>query len=468
MFLQLSIPVSTQTDEWIAAEVLKDEFLHIQSQLDSPVPIEDDKEAEVNFTARFLSHIVDSIPKDTQSSSARIALLLNVVKFFTSTYLASTDVHSLAASYESDIRKIVLAAYFHAIATLKSTGVTPPSQPKSALLSAAVADKASIYALFGGQGTNEVYFDELQNLYDIYKPFVAPYLQTLVDEILTPLVEDEEDSTFYTFGLDVVAWLSGTTPRPAVAYLASVPISFPLIGLTQLLQYLITCHVANLTPGDLRAKIAGTTGHSQGIVSAIVISASGTFDEFTENSRKALKWLFYSGLRGQQAFPITAIEPGMMQDAIDGGEGTPTPMLSVAGLSYKDLQPHIDVTNKHLAPNAQIAVSLYNGPKTHVITGPAKSLFGLVTRLRGIKAQSGLDQSKIPFSQRKPVFSVRFLSVGVPYHSAYLSEVSEKVIEEDLEGEELWQATDLKIPVYNTDDGKLYLWMSWSGTLTIF
>ena len=45
-----------------------------------------------------------------------------------------------------------------------------PTQPASALLTAASSRKASIFALFGGQGTNEVYFDELQNLYEIYTP----------------------------------------------------------------------------------------------------------------------------------------------------------------------------------------------------------------------------------------------------------------------------------------------------------
>ena len=35
---------------------------------------------------------------------------------------------------------------------------------------------------------------------------------------------------------------------------------------------------------------------------------------------------FYSGLRGQQfeAFPVTSVEPSIIQDAISGGEGTPS------------------------------------------------------------------------------------------------------------------------------------------------
>ncbi|EAU85370.1 fatty acid synthetase alpha subunit [Coprinopsis cinerea okayama7 len=454
--LRISIPVSTSSDEWIAAEVLRDEFATAIEQ--DPIVVGDEDatsdEAKVEFAVRFLALVADSVDKEAQSIAARTALLLNVLKYFTSTYLSTTDIHTLTASFTTDTRKAVLAAYFAAVAALQNQGVSDiPRQPQSALLEAASTGKASIYALFGGQGTNEVYLNELQELYDIYKPFIHSYLQTITDEVLVPLAEDEEDSPFFTHGLDVLAWLSGAIPRPSVAYTASVPISFPLIGLTQLVQYLVVCHVAGLTPGQLRDRIGGATGHSQGIVSAVAISASSTFEEFTENSIKALKWLFYSGLRGQQAFPVTAIEPSIVQDAIEGGEGTPSPMLSVTGLGLKDLQPHIEQTNKHLPDNSKLFVSLHNGPKAFIITGPPKSLFGLVTSLRKIKAPSGADQSKIPFSQRKPVFSTRFLVVGVPYHSDYLTGLTDKVISEDLEDEELWKADDLKIPVYNTEDG---------------
>ncbi|KAF8199703.1 fatty acid synthase [Pholiota molesta] len=455
--IRISIPVSTNADEWIAAEVLRDEFTHIQSQLDAvdvTAQLENEAEATVELAARFLALVAESLPKDPQSTPARTALLLNVLKHFTSSYLEAKDIHTLASTFDTETRKIVLSAYFQAVAALQAQKVTSiPSQPESALLAAATSGKASVFALFGGQGTNEVYFDELQNLYNIYKPFVAPFVQTVTENVLIPLAEEESESTFYTNGLDVVSWLSGATPRPPVSYLASVPVSFPLIGLTQLVQYLVVCHVANITPGDLRSRITGATGHSQGIVSAVAIAASATFEEFVDNSEKALKWLFYSGLRGQQAFPVTALEPSIIQDTVDGGEGVPSPMLSVTGLSLKELQPHIVKTNKHLPTTSQLFVSLHNGPKAFVVTGPSKALFGLVTSLRKVKAPAGADQSKIPFSQRKPVFSIRFLVVGVPYHSDYLASATEKLIEEDLEGEELWEAKDLKIPVYNTEDG---------------
>ncbi|KAI0368773.1 fatty acid synthase [Pilatotrama ljubarskyi] len=454
--IRISIPVSTQADEWTAAEVLRDEFTHVQTTddaIDTTAELENATEATIELFARFLRFAAEKLDQDAQSVAARTSILLKSLKYFTTSYLSSQDIHVIAAAFDTEVRKTVLASYFKALATLEAKQVSDiPRSPSSALLSAATRGDASLYALFGGQGTNEVYFDELQTLYDIYQPYVSQFLTSVTRDILIPLVEDSEEETYYTHGLDVISWLSGASPRPPVAYLASIPVSFPLIGLTQLTQYLVVCRVANVTPGDLLSRLRGATGHSQGLVSALCIAASTTYESFAENASKALKWLFYSGLRGQQAFPLLALEPSIVQDSVEGGEGAPTPMLSVTGLSLKDLESHITKTNKHLPDNSKIGVSLYNGPKAFVVTGPPRSLYGLVTHLRKIRAPSGLDQSKIPFSQRKPVFSVRFLVIGVPYHSKYLENVADEVLE-DLEGKELWTKEDLGIPVYHTENG---------------
>jgi fatty acid synthase subunit beta len=86
-------------------------------------------------------------------------------------------------------------------------------------------------------------------------------------------------------------------------------------------------------------------------------------------------------------------------------------MLSIAGLTLKELQPHVGKTNQHLSANSQLHVSLHKGPKIFVV-GPPEALIGLVTSLRKVRVQSGLDQSKAPLSRRKQVFSIRFLVVG--------------------------------------------------------
>ncbi|KAF8577776.1 fatty acid synthase [Ramaria rubella] len=456
---RIVVPVSAKPWDWIAAEILREEFLHSTDNHEA-VDVADelegaDTQPDIELLTKFLGFSAAKVTVDP--SPNYISILLSALRHFTTIYLTTKDVHSLVASYDTTVRKDVLTGYYSALAALEShvEASEVPRPPQSALFRAALNSKASIYALFGGQGTNEVYFDELQALYDIYKPYVSTFIAAASRNVLMPLVAKAEldGFTFYHYGLDILAWLDGTTPRPSVEYLASIPISFPLIGLTQLTQYLISTRVANLTPGEMRNLLGGATGHSQGIVSAVVISASATLDAFFENTEKALKWLFYSGLRGQESFPVLSLEPSIVQDSIEGGEGTPSPMLAITGLPLSEVQKFITKTNSHLSDNSQLFVSLHNGPRAFVVTGPARSLYGLVTGLRKVRAPSGLDQSKIPFSQRKAVFSVRFLVVNVPYHSEYLKDAAAKMVDIDLRGEELWTPDQLKVAVYHTQDG---------------
>jgi fatty acid synthase subunit alpha len=118
--------------------------------------------------------------------------------------------------------------------------------------------QASIYALFGGQGTNKVHFDGLQSLYDISRTFLFSFTSTVTKEVFKPLAEANESSHFYASGMDVAAWLSNSSICPSTPYLASAPISFPLIGLSQLAQYLVVCRVLGFTPGEMHSRIAGT------------------------------------------------------------------------------------------------------------------------------------------------------------------------------------------------------------------
>lgn len=165
--------------------------------------------------------------------------------------------------------------------------------------------------------------------------------------------------------------------------------------------------------------------------------------------------MFSRSVPSTEAFPTLALAPSVVKDCVDGGEGVPTPMLAVTALARDTLQKHIDGVNKHLTPGKNtIQISLYNGLKAHVVTGPPASLAGLVKQLRKIKAESGKDQSKVPFSKRLPVFSLRFLPVGVPYHSHYLEGCTAQILkdigEEDVQW---WERRKLTIPVFNTEDG---------------
>jgi len=120
--IRVTIPVSAQLDEWTVAEVLKDEFTHKQSQrdaVDTTAQLENEVEATIELSARFLAYVAESITGN-QSTHAHTALLLNVFKYFASTYLASNDIYLLTSIFDTDTHKTVLSAYFLAVAALKA------------------------------------------------------------------------------------------------------------------------------------------------------------------------------------------------------------------------------------------------------------------------------------------------------------------------------------------------------------
>ena len=124
--------------------------------------VQHEAEATIELSARFLAYVADNIHKEMDSADVKTALLLNVFQYFATFYLFEKDIHTLTYAFDTETCKIGLSAYFKAAAYFKEKGVAPPSHLKSALLEDVVSRKASIFALFGGQSTNEVYFHLLK------------------------------------------------------------------------------------------------------------------------------------------------------------------------------------------------------------------------------------------------------------------------------------------------------------------
>jgi fatty acid synthase subunit beta len=59
------------------------------------------------------------------------------------------------------------------------------------------------------------------------------------------------------------------------------------------------------------------------------------------------------------------------------------------------------------------------------------SLYGLNLQLRKVKAATGIDQTRIPHTERNVRFVNRFLPITAPFHSKYLREAT-VLIDEDL------------------------------------
>jgi fatty acid synthase subunit beta len=434
---------------------LKDQFHKQLPDVTEGYAGEDEPSSPTELLSKFLGFIAGLIDPNVSGQFDHVLAL--VLSEFETAYLNGNDVHTIASRLLSseeypttlDKAKLVVKHYFAArIASNK-----PFKKYDSALFRSVLNDEAKLVAIFGGQGNTDDYFEELRELYNIYDGLVSDVIKAAADKLNALVRSTPDTEKIYTQGFDLISWLENADKTPSTEYLLSIPVSCPVICVIQLAHYAITARVLGMTPGDLRGYLSGATGHSQGLTTALAIAEADSWESFFQSLNKSITFLFYIGVRCSQVYPNTALPPSILQDSIENGEGNPYPMLSVRDLSKEQVQDFVDQTNAHLPKEKHIAISLVNGARNLVVSGPPQSLYGLNLTLRKAKAPSGLDQARIPFSERKLKFSNRFLPITSPFHSHLLDEAS-ILIQEDLKKEGLeFNQADLKIPVYDTFDG---------------
>ncbi|KAJ2906352.1 putative fatty acid synthase beta subunit dehydratase protein [Zalerion maritima] len=432
------------------ASQLRDRF---SASLPSPTDelAQDDEPSSVaELVARYMGFIVHEVEEgedDTQGSYEEVLKL--VLNEFERAFLRGNDVHAVAAALPGiDAKKLEVIRSYYGGREVSNRTIKPH---ESALFRQADDGSAVLYSIFGGQGNIEEYFEELREIYKTYPSLVSELVRNAADLFQT-LSEDKDADKLFPKGLDILNWLENPEATPDVDYLISAPVSFPLIGLVQLCHYQVTCKVLGVYPGILRDRFSGTTGHSQGVVLAAAMAAMDSWESFEEISMSALTILFWIGARSQQVFPRTSMTPSMLQDSIENGEGTPTPMLSIRDLPQAEVQKHIDATNQYLPQDRHIAISLINSPRNMVVTGPPMSLYGLNQQLRKVKAPTGLDQNRVPYTQRKVRFVNRFLPITAPFHSKYLADATTQ-LDKDLKAIEI-DIENIAIPVFDTNTGE--------------
>lgn len=418
---------------------------------------DDEPSSKSELLTKFLGYVIESNSIESEKAQA-VKLILDD---FESRYLHSNDIHTYASQllaseeYPTTLQKIngnVIKNYFaakvYANYDFTSTSVT------SALYKAAAGNDALIYAIFGGQGNTDDYFEELRDIYDTYNGLIKPFLLKVQSKVQELITSTSDIDRIYTEGFDFINWLNNPSQTPSNDKLLSIPVSCPLICVIQLCHYIITCKTLGVTPGQFKSNLKGTTGHSQGLVASLVVASTDSWESFETESLKAVELLFYLSVRCLQAYPSTSLSPSMVKDSEENGEGNPGPMLSVRDLSVSEVENFVSQTNHHLPTEKHIKISLINGARNVVVTGPPESLYGFNLNLRNAKAPSGLDQSRIPYSQRRLKFSSRFLPIQSPFHSNLLAPATERILEDFKKSGLEFQQSKMSIPVFDTFTGE--------------
>ncbi|KAI1392857.1 fatty acid synthase beta subunit [Hypoxylon trugodes] len=426
---------------------LRDRFL---KTLINPKAQGEERESQssiIELVSDFLSFVAKEIETHLDSSFDKEVLNF-VLQSFEREVLHNEEVHAFVAVLPDNIDKLrVIRSYYLAVGAVRR----PAGMPDSALMRAALKGTARVYAVFGGQGNTKTYLDELRDVYDTYPSLTRRFLVPAA-RYLERLSHDARASQAFIHGLDIMRWLERPDSQPDFDYLVSAPVSFPLIGLLQILHYIVTTSSLGTHPGGMRNRLSGTTGHSQGIILAAIIAASSNWQSFEAQGKKALAILFWIGVRSQEAYPLPSIAPSALEDSVTSGEGEPTAALSIRGMSRETLDEYITKVNGSLPEDRQIVVALVNGAKNFVVAGPPMALYGLNVQLRKVKAADNIDESRVPFSQRKLHITNRFLPITAPFHSPYLRSAIE-ALQEDLKDTRI-SPSELAIPVYSTFSGK--------------
>ncbi|ODQ45125.1 hypothetical protein PICMEDRAFT_73908 [Pichia membranifaciens NRRL Y-2026] len=453
----LETTILIPSDSYLFYQQLTSDFKKTLPEPTEGFADDDEPSSKSELLTKFLGYVIESNSIEAEKELA-VKLILDD---FETRYLQSSDIHTFASQllaseeYPTTLQKInsnLIKNYFAAKVYLKEDFTS--SNVSSALLKAASDDKASIFAIFGGQGNTDDYFEELREIYTTYNGLISGFLSKVQSKMQELISSTSDIDRVYTDGFDFINWLKNPSQTPSTDNLLSIPVSCPLICVIQLCHYIITCKTLGVTPGQFKSCLKGTTGHSQGLVTSLVVASADSWESFDVEALKAVELLFYLSVRCLQAYPSTSLSPSMVRDSEENGEGKPGPMLSIRDLSVVEVENFVNQTNQHLPSEKHIKISLINGARNVVVSGPPESLYGLNLNLRNAKAPSGLDQSRIPYSQRRLKFSSRFLPIHSPFHSNLLAPATPRILEDFKKSGLAFDQSKMTIPVYDTFDGK--------------
>ena len=349
-----------------------------------------------------------------------------------------------------------------------------------ALVRAATNGAAGMFAMFGGQGY--AYLDELRSNY-IYDAasnsggeeqvvaLVRRVSEALAQEAASP---EAQATKVFASGLDVVSWLEDKGKVPSSSYLHSAAVSYALIALAQLSNYVTAMSKLGVTQAEMLGLLKGAAGHSQGVVAAVVVSVSKTDEELLDNAVRFCKYLFWQGLRCH----MTLRDQGWRMSMGANGDVASSPMLSVTGLTPVELRKLIAATNEKLrrtaevlaeqetskvghrasdqgepAPVPQVYLSLVNGITDCVVSGPPKALEALQAAVAKASVKPGESQNRVPYSKRLPDTSTAFLKVSAPFHCPMNADKVAVILADAARVGLKLSPSDLPIPVFSTVDG---------------
>jgi len=283
------------------------------------------------------------------------------------------------------------------------------SRPVPTLLDALVASDDAVVLSFAGQGGAW-----LPGLRDVVATW--PDLRARVEVAAKALAgvaahPDVAAEGFYPDGVDLVRWLDDEDAASRVD-LATSTVSQPCIALAQILRW------EALRREGLDALIergrVWFTGHSQGLVTAMVVASSPGGVVSDERIADLVRWMAWQGVTMD----------GTWRE-VDPSPDLPT-MVSIAGVEHQRLDALVaDFLRRR--PTAQVGIALHNTPTRHVLAGAGRDLDAFVRYVEQVAAREAAARKARRFAGRPlaPIFEP--LPTSAPFHTAAMQPARERM-----------------------------------------
>lgn len=376
-------------------------------------------------------------------------VLSSVLRAFNLEFLGNgSEIHSVIADLTPipKQRQRWLGIYYRFVEASDDKGA---EIPLSSIFQHARTNEFHLMAVFGGQGEcSRTCLNEFAELYSSYEPMLRRLVGVIGPCLYNLSTSDEYSSYYRNQPLDLKAWITDENNVPDLGFVASAPVSVPVIGALSLARYCVTCHITGCNPGLMRSMLRTATGHSQGLLAAIVVAVSDSWDSFYQVTEEVIELLFRLGWECHHAAPCSMVPAANYVDV--GGANGPSYMLSLRGLKRQETEATLDHVNASLPEDKRLYLALVNAYDQFVIAGPVASLLRLESYLVGITSKD-IDQSRIPFRDRKPFIQHSFLPVSTPFHTPYLTRAAARV--KNQFAARPIRTRRLAIPVYHTHTG---------------
>ncbi|KAJ2611506.1 fatty acid synthase alpha subunit Lsd1 [Coemansia sp. RSA 1365] len=350
-------------------------------------------------------------------------LAVEVFTYFASSFCEKnvTSIHQVVEHLNKTDAEAVLRTFYAGwIASNKSVPLACAQFPSD----------AKVIGIFGGtlgcDGGAQC-LEAIRTLLNIYRPLVAEYLVAMT-KFLEQECQEPDIEHLFEHGFDILGWLENADQMPATEYLDSAPIATPLLGLLQLLRVLVTSTTAGFSVNKLVRRFEAVVGFSHGLIVAAAVSAStDNPDAFMQQSKSALGHLLLFGTLTQIVNPQPALHALAIAEHIEH-EGTPTSFAIVQGADRDIVEImlkryNVFVGNDETERHVHLAATLVKD-SVFAISGNIRSLSQVVLNVRRKAAAKGEDQSAVPFMQRKPQVTVKYVKSAVaPLHSPHMSMV---------------------------------------------